>query len=298
MQEENQNINNNENSPKEALFKTNLSPLRTYQGDVEKIITDNHVSVTTIAVAEQERKIVEQESGMVVENSNLKNKLFIYLGLFLFISGIIIIGVIFFIKSQKNQENNLSSQTTLINYVSEVDLSFASTTRGELLKKILKEKTDFNKQINSVLYLNFTDNKEISGVSDVLLRIAPFIPQTLVRSLDKKYMFGVYSYDKNETFIILTTKDYGASFAGMLKWENTMTEDFGEIFNLQKRDTNSPYMFTDESIQNKDLRVMKDENNVTILLYSFIDKNTIVITKNESILTHVYDKFINSKMVR
>lgn len=302
MQEENQkqNIDNSANSEpvKDELFKENLKPLRTYQGDVEKIMGENKVSVATVAIAEQKRKYEERDHGIVVDDSGLKNKIFISLGIFLFVAGIATVGSIYFLKSKNDPLKNLSLQTTLINYTSKTDINFDNTDRENIISTIIKERNNFTGKLNLVLYLNFTSSKGAPNAGEVLSEIAPSIPQTLVRSLDKQYMFGVYSYDKNTPFIILTTKDYGSSFAGMLKWEGSMISDIGEIFDIPRNGTTTTYAFTDDSIQNKDMRVVKDSNRKNIFVYSFIDKNTIVITKNEQILIRVFDKFINSKMVR
>ena len=298
MQDENLNQTNNPEGKKEELFNKDLKPLRTYQGDVEKIINENHVSVTTVAVAEQKRKIERNEENTGVEYSDLKNKIFVSVGIFLFVAGIIVVGSIYFVKSKNNPANNPEIQTTLIGYTDKIDLKFASTSRTDLIQNMISGKDNYKGKLNSVLYFNFVDGNQKPTIQDVLLRITPYIPQSLSRSLDKDYMFGVYSYDKNQFFIILTTKDYGTSFAGMLKWENGMAEDLEGMFNIAKNSTSTTALFVDESLQNKDLRVLKDENNKTILLYSFINKNTIIITNNEQILTHVFDKYINSKMIR
>lgn len=297
MQDENTNSNNDLSPKKEELFKDNLKPLRTYQGDVEKIINENHVSVTSVAVAEQKRKIENGEETSGLEYSDTKNRVYIFVGIFLFIAGIIAVGTIYFIKSKNNPLNQPNVQTTLIGYTDKVDIKFTSTSKIDLIKNLITEKDNYKGNLNSVLYLNFSDNNTKASIQDILFRITPYIPQSLSRSLDKNYMFGVYSYNKNQFFIILSTKDYGTSFAGMLKWENGMADDLGGMFNIVKNGTSTP-LFVDESIQNKDLRVLKDENNKTVLLYTFVDKNTIIITSDEQILTHVFDKYINSKMIR
>ena len=108
-------------------------------------------------------------------------------------------------------------------------------------------------------------------------------------------MVGIYSYDTVEPFIILTTDDYGASYSGMLKWEGSMIKDLGKIFSL---DTEKTYTFSDEYTKNKDLRVIKDDNNNIIFAYSFIDKDTLVITKNEKIIGAIVNKIISSKTIR
>ena len=144
--------------------------------------------------------------------------------------------------------------------------------------------------------MNISNNNNPEKIENVLGLLSKSLTGPFIRSLDEKYMMGIYSYDTNEPFIILTVKDYGASYSGMLKWEESMLRDLGNIFSLseeQKRQT-----LTDEYIKNNDLRVIKDQNQKIIFVYSFIDKNTLVITKNERILGAIINKIISNKTIR
>jgi hypothetical protein len=111
-------------------------------------------------------------------------------------------------------------------------------------------------------------------------------------------MLGIYSFDTNEPFIILTTNDFANSFSGMLRWEKDMVSDFEKIFLISQKIGSTTVEFVDEALRNKDLRILQNENKKTILLYSFVDKNTIVITTNESIFTAIVNKYNVSKQIR
>ena len=106
-------------------------------------------------------------------------------------------------------------------------------------------------------------------------------------------MLGIYSFDTNEPFIILTTNDFPASFSGMLKWENNMVLDLGKLFSISENTATKTFL--DQALQNKDLRILKNTSEKTILLYSFIDKNTLVITTNQNILTAIVGKYLIGK---
>ena len=122
------------------------------------------------------------------------------------------------------------------------------------------------------------------------------MPSELSRSFDKKFMVGIYSFDTNEPFIILKTSDYGASYAGMLKWEKEMSRDLGEIFSLPATLYGAP--FIDEEYKNKDLRVLRNTDGKVAMLYSFIDKNTLLITANENVFSAILGKYVISQQVR
>ena len=111
-------------------------------------------------------------------------------------------------------------------------------------------------------------------------------------------MLGTYSFDTNALFLILSINDYPSAYAGMLKWEPNILSDIGGLFEVRAQASTTKLEFSDEALQNKDLRIVKDLNGNTLFLYSFIDKNTLVLTTNENILTAIMGKYLLSKMVK
>ena len=75
-----------------------------------------------------------------------------------------------------------------------------------------------------------------------------------------------------------------------------MVSDVGTLFAVPQSVSSGEKIFEDEALKNKDLRVVKDSNRKTVLLYTFLDKNTILITSNESIFSAILGKFITSKI--
>ena len=73
-----------------------------------------------------------------------------------------------------------------------------------------------------------------------------------------------------------------------------MTNDIGAWFGVFG--TSTP-KFQDEELRNKDLRVFKNENGNTILLYSFLDKDTLLITGNENIFSAILGKYLIQKAI-
>jgi hypothetical protein len=207
----------------------------------------------------------------------------------LFILGVFTVGTVYYFKSQ-NPAVNVNQNKTIISYSQTKNLQIASSTRKDFITSILVEKQNLKLPVNSVLYLNTGD------INRFVELIAPHMPSELARSIDSRYMLGIYSYNTNEPFIILTETDFGLSYSGMLEWEKSMTSDLGEIFSVSQASTTS--IFEDEALKNKDLRIIKDSSRKTILLYSFIDKNTILITTNENIFSAILGRYMTSKIAQ
>ncbi|MEQ1561401.1 MAG: hypothetical protein ABL899_01605, partial [Nitrospira sp.] len=167
------------------------------------------------------------------------------------------------------------------------------------LGQIVLLRDSFKSPINSVRYIN-TGNATgtPTDVTELLSIITPQMPGSLSRSFEKEYMLGVYSLDTDEVFMIFKTKDFASSYSGMLEWEKTMVKDIGSLFEIDPN-TASSTTFFDEEMQNKDIRALKENaGSKTILLYSFIDRETLVITKSERILSAIIGKYQISKQSR
>ena len=306
-----------------------LKSLRTYQGDIEETLAKTNGSIASVAIAEEKRRGEEEKielkqeaqpvekqepennrsnpeldslpqqtstDGFVYDtrreepqSSEIKNKFFFSVGISLLIIGIITIATVYYLKS-KNTTVNISQEKVIISYSQAKSMAIASSTRRDLINSILKEKQDLKLPVNSVLYLDTGD------VNRFVELIAPKMPATLVRSLDSKYMLGIYSYNTNEPFIILTETDFGLSYSSMLEWEKNIVSDLGEIFSIPT--SGATVVFEDEALKNKDLRIIKDADRKTVLLYTFLDRNTILITSNENIFSAILGKYMTSKISR
>ena len=270
-----------------------IKSLRTYQGDVEEAIGKNKESSTTIFVAEQKRKIEQPEKVVEIKYNPIRNKVFIYIGAALFILGSATIAVVYYIRV--SEQTTIEQQTkTLLSFSKEKNIDIASSTRDSLISILTQEKTGFNLPINSVLYINTTP----VTTEKILSLLGPNQPGALTRSFDTAYMVGVYSYETNELFIILKVKDFASSYSGMLRWEKDMPKDLAKIFGLNPELLSTTSPFIDEAIKNKDLRILKDFSGKTQLLYSFIDKETLVITKNEGIFNAILGRLTISKQAK
>ncbi len=283
--------------PEENKGRVPIKSLRTYQGDVEEAIGKNKESSTTIFVAEQKRKEFHPEKATEIKYSPVRNRLFIYLGGVFFVLGLVAVASVYYIRS--SEKTVIEQQTkTLLSFSKEKDINIASSTRETLLSTIKQEKDGFKLPVNSVLYINTLSGKVPTPIVHLLSLIGPSQPSSLTRSFADSYMIGVYSYDTNEVFLILKVKDFASSYSGMLKWEKDMPKDLAKIFSISPDITNSEIPFVDEAIKNKDLRVLRDFGGKTQLLYSFIDKETLLITKNEAILNAIIGRLAIGKQAK
>jgi hypothetical protein len=134
------------------------------------------------------------------------------------------------------------------------------------------------------------------------------IPEILKRTLLPDFMVGTFSFGKNLPFIILKTSYFENAYAGMLSWENDLEKDFQVLFRLTGYQTAGGILaeltpttikkFSDSVIVNKDVRILKDETGQIMLLYGIIDKETIIITVNDTAFKEILTRLNNEKTLK
>lgn len=89
--------------------------------------------------------------------------------------------------------------------------------------------------------------------------------------------------DENRPFIVIRATSFDVAFGGMLAWETSMSADLSPVFGATiLPGAKNPKgiavgTFTDEVIGNRDFRILRDNTEATRLVYSFIDRTTLII---------------------
>ncbi len=296
--EQNQKTNNEEQKETLKNERVPIKSLRTFQGDVQEAISKNKYSATTVLVSEQKRKIERPEIADLQKKSEVKNKTYLVLGTTFILLGIISFLALYIINPNDGININQNPKT-LVTFSDERNISDTELNRENLINLITENKQSWGSTVNSVLYINTSSEKQEGSIEKVVSIIGPNMLPSLQRSFGKDYMLGIYSFDTNETFIILTVDDFPLAYSGMLKWESDMAYDLDGFFDiLNENFDESSNVFIDETAKNRDMRILKDKNGNPLVLYSFIDRQTLVITRNEGILSAIAGKIVLNRQVK
>ncbi|MFZ2253167.1 MAG: hypothetical protein WAW13_03270 [Minisyncoccia bacterium] len=111
------------------------------------------------------------------------------------------------------------------------------------------------------------------------------LSNTTIRSLAAIMMLGSVNTSRNEPFIVLQSSRFDILFSGLLEWEHYLQSDlnplFGSIISSEK--------FTDATIANRPVRILKDAEGNEILLYAFVDQTTVIITASRAALSKIFE---------
>jgi len=298
--------------------------IRTYEGDISDAVRFKKASIAGIAVAEQKRREANEEIGISEKEKEnyfqrfLNKKTLIVAGsVLLFVVAIIIIVLSLTGSKNTSDVKILPTQREIIFSNETKNIDATRLDKKDIISKILEERRLNTSQLGSITNILITTETagvtRILSVDEFLNLLEIKLPDFLFRYLGDEFMLGIHSVRNIEPFLILETSSFENAFAGMLEWEKNMENDLGPIFieNSSKNKTedesgnemaldnstttsesfvNIKKTFEDMVIRNKDIRVLKDINGNSKLMYFFPDRKTIVITTNQYTLVEIFDR--------
>ena len=113
---------------------------------------------------------------------------------------------------------------------------------------------------------------------------------------------------KQSPFFILSVASYGDTFAGMLSWEPTMPRDLGALFHSYLTNVSTstsatstpkvsaPILFRDEVISNHDVRIYRDAEGRSILLYGYWNQTTLIIARDPEAFIEIAGRISTSRL--
>lgn len=151
-------------------------------------------------------------------------------------------------------------------------------------------------------------------------------PGILVRNIDaQKSMVGIVSVGPSQSpFFIQSVTNYSATFSGMLQWEKTVLNDLAALYpqyptpqpvapivatttatstkavaatsTAKTVATTTPATlgFKDESVSNHDVRVYRDAQGRSVLMYGYWNQSTLIIARDSAAFAELLTRLATS----
>lgn len=289
--------------------KQTVTPLQTYRGDIEKVVQGG-ASIVSMAAAEAERRSAEGTPAPAATPGNFswKQLLYIAVGLLLLVAAG---GVLMLVLTRDSAVPVTEAPQAPFIAVDDTKIAKVqgSLTRDSLMLALQAQKQQVNLALGLVAWLYpgiASSSGEVVGLGPqtFLKTLAPNVPLTLLRTLNGKYLLGVHSYDEKQAFLILQTDSYETAYNGMLEWERTLQGDLSPLFvrhpsprgaslvdpNASTTPVFIPTSFVDKVVENRDTRVLLNEQGDILLLWTMLGRNVILITTNQASLREVISR--------
>lgn len=295
-----------------------VRPVQTYQGDIASLVEGTRVSVVSAAAAEAQRRAqTVTELPATYIRPVWPRIVMVAVAVGLFVGSI---GLVAFVAMRLLPVEPPPAVSAPLLYIdSQKTVVYVP---GESRVKLLSDLTEARDSVNLALGL-------ISGVSvaandnatiaapDLLPFIAPSMPPQLQRTMQDEYMFGIHAFDGNQPFLMFKVDSYTDAYAGMLAWEATMRTELSPLFtrvpnaaaqvrqqeNISTATSSAPtastttpttqtapVVFVDQIVENRDARVIRDQYGNILLLWTFLDRTTVVVTTNQYTLREVVSR--------
>lgn len=286
-----------------ARRKPKLRAIRTYKSDIASTMKKQKTSVVGAISAEIESKDDLEKFTTPQDKARpyIRYAMMIGAGLL----AIIGITLILYFTLIYGKEDVLPIETlpSFIFTERQEKVDLAGTDRRSALRILTDKKELVPIELDEVALLYLVEEETVFTAQKFFTHIEAQVSGSFLRSLDDDMNIGVHIFSGSQPFMILKTNFYENSFAGMLQWEKNMNEDlaplFGSVVRIDQGTTTDTLFggsfFTDKIFKNKDTRILKDGEE-TILLYSFIDKNTLLITTNEDTFEEILTRITSNRI--
>ncbi len=287
----------------------NIQTIRTYKSDIIDTVKKGKESLSNIRIKEKAKKVKEikrtPKGGSIFKYVAGAGALVVVVAVvvgFLFVYQTNKIGSLLKIFNKTSVKLNKPTITTPtmfslldVDIEKKINISIGNINIPEIVQQEIIKSSSTNGVENIYLYKiidsgNVKQEEGPASIKDIVSLWKNKIPDILLRSLGNKFMLGVYSTKtgKNVPFLILTTNSYNQTFAGMIKWESTMNEDIYSLFGFKPKQTNGSFL--DKVIGGENTRMSVDLKGKTQLVYSFVNKKTIVVTTNEEVFKGIVSR--------
>lgn len=299
-------------APKEAptpdLSGGDLSPIRTFRGDLAEAIQAKDISLARMVIKESEKREEEENATAKKEHGNI---LAFLLALALILIGAGILGYVFFLRGGNEAEQNqalfappliFSDITSTLDITglspeeirARLTLVIDENLRIGAIKNLVVAETIARGEQNSLITIPLT------GFFSVL-SLDP--PERLPRFLEPAYMLGIHSFKTNTAFLLLKTKAFQGAFAEMLAWEPRLGEKIYPVLAGRKAGPElKEARWQDEVVANIDIRILQSISTSTpetFLLWSFLGtRDTLFIGINKDTLEEVITRLKTPAVTR
>ena len=310
-----------------AVEGSSVRPLETYRGDIEQIIQKKNVSVVSIAAAEAQRRAFAGQAQKPEAPAQQGESHELGLRIAAVVGGVVLIAAaagllaFIFLQPQANApvQNNLPAPFISVDQTQVIQIPQQEWRRESVVAATLdaRGKTALSLGLIARLYLTQATTTEFPpsiAAQTLLATLAPEVPAELLGALSGEHLLGVHSFDGNQAFLLLDVEHYEGAYAGILAWEWSMEVDLAPLFTRTPRPripeegiapstssgqatttATTPQQFLqtkfiDRIVENRDARVIQNSFGDILLLWTFLDRNTLLITTNEYTLREVVSR--------
>ncbi len=277
--------------------------VETYTADMVKAIESDKGGLI--------KKIIHEEEEHEAEKINLspgskKNRAFMFISITLIILALGVLAFFAFFDEKINVVE-IALQAVPIIFTDQTDfIPIDDLTKDKIAETVSNQANNTKVKIGGVNGIYLTENKKVIGFDRFTVLIKSNLTAGQLGLISSNFLLGVFksglssiSPNIGDLFMLLKVKSFTDIFPVMQSWESKMLYDLHGFFGV-KLSPETNYLFTksfeDGIVANKNTRILKDNSDQIVLMYIFVDDNSIIITNSENAVNEITLRLNSSKI--
>lgn len=258
--------------------------LRTFRSDSAKYVKEKGISLIDVAASQsKQRTLLRDEKRKEGRGINF-SAIILPIVIVIVLAGAGVGGFFIFKNLQKPETTTyVLSKPPIV-----ADEEIETTLSG--FQKLIEGSVKTNRLIYLPIIKQSEEPKRLVTVREFFNNFGIIPASDLMSDFENNFMLSVFHSTQNWPILIFKVKSYDRTFAGMMRWERDMPADFKKIFPLEPQSFKD-MSFTDKEIKNQDARVLYNEGGEPVLMYSFFNRNYLIITTGEDALKEIFRRF-------
>ena len=272
--------------------------VRTYTEDLAKVIeNDKSGLIKKIIHEEEEHEKIKRD----LSPESKKNKFFMLAGL-LFIA-ISLAALFFFALTREVPTVPIEKQFTPLIFSDKSFFIEAKDFRKEqAIQNVFNEVSTTKVKNGGIEGIYLTYDKKVIGLRKFLELIKGNFPLGGLENdifVNDNFLMGVVNAETKDFFILLKTRSLADIFSSLRLWENKMFFDLYGFFGI-KITPETKYLFNKEFqdgvIENKNARILYDNDNKIIMMYVVANDTSVIITSTKNSAREIMLRLASSQI--
>ena len=280
------------------------APVETYAEDMARVLESNENGIAAKVIEEEERKNFEKQH-MTLGGS--ANKIFLSAGILLVILAVGAVFLVYFLRKDIFTVP-IAPQYTPIVYTDKSEFKeVAGLKKDEVIQTITNEANTAEFKEGGIEGIYLSVNKQVLGFRKFLDLIEANLDQTKIEFINDNFLIGAVDKTKinspgttgRDLFILLKMRSIADVFDPMRGWESKIFSDLHSFFGVDLN-ARTKYLleknFEDGVIQNKNARILRDNEGNIIMMYVYTEEDSLIITNSESVVREVMLRLASSQI--
>ncbi|GIW68278.1 MAG: hypothetical protein KatS3mg099_226 [Candidatus Parcubacteria bacterium] len=297
--------------PAQEIRKTvrgGVSPIHTFQQDIERVVRTGKLRVTAIAALEAERQAREKSADTSTpprkKHWRPRDIALAALSALFVLGGAGLLGWAFLFRPAPVPITEGPDRALPQFFKPDIILTYQlppQANRTIVLQDLEKTRQASELALGSVAAVYPVKSEQQSqrpvSAAEFLSLLRAHIPESLQLVLEQPFMFGFHGYRDKPSYVVLRVRSFEEGVRGMLSWEPYLLADFSPLFGAPLAQERENAQFKDSLVRNNDVRILRDAQGQERVVYGFADRALLVITTNSTTYYEILSRLRRTQQI-